>query len=86
MLVDVAELEQTLDDVPVGVAVDLYKRRQHDCRTTGLVLASDVTHASVQQQLDHVKLTVRHRIVKRRVALQANIQWANKWSYSNELL
>jgi len=69
LLVNVAELEKTPDDVAVSFAVDLDERSEHDHRTTSLILPSSVTHSSVQQQLDHVKLTVRHRVVKRRVAL-----------------
>jgi len=69
LLIDVAKLQQTLDDVTVRVTVDLHERCQHDHRTACLVLASDVTHSGVQQHLDHVKLTVRHRVVKRRVTL-----------------
>jgi len=68
-LIDVAELEESLDDVAVRLGLHLDERGEHDDRTAGLILPSDVAHSRVQQQLDHIKLTIRHGVVKRRVTL-----------------
>ena len=73
-MVDVSELKESFDNDSIRVTVDRYQRRQHDDRTACLILPRDVTLPSVQQQLDHFKLTVRHGVVKRRVALQNNIK------------
>ena len=80
MLVDVAELEESPQHVAMRVRVEADERRQHDDRAAGLVLPRDVAPARVQQRPHHLKLTVRHRVVQRRVALNARNTQVEMWA------
>ena len=62
-------------EAPDGVALRLRRhggqRREHDGRVPRLVLLVDVEGATVEQQVHHVRVAVRHGVVERAVTLQS---------------
>ena len=67
--VDVADSEESSNDVAVNVGVDDEQRREHDRCVAGTVLPPDVAHSRLQQRLHDRHVALRHCVVQRRVAL-----------------
>ena len=67
--VDVADLEQSLDDGSLWFVLYVCERGEHDGGVTRLVLLVYITMLRVQQQAYDVHVTVRDGVVQRCVTL-----------------